>query len=59
MVKKCSNCGKEIDKTNYYKCLDNYLQVKFFDNDENNCFCSLQCIIEYMSIENIINKKEK
>ena len=34
---KCSKCGCEITDT-YYKCLDNFLQVKFFDTEEENCF---------------------
>lgn len=32
----CSNCGAVIEDT-YYKCLDNCLQVNFFDTEEENC----------------------
>ena len=31
----CSNCGAVIEDT-YYKCLDNCLQVNFFDTEEEN-----------------------
>lgn len=45
----CSNCGAVIEDT-YYKCLDNCLQVNFFDTEEENlkgyngkCLCP-KCI---------------
>lgn len=38
----CSNCNLEI-KESYYKCLDNFLQVKYFDSEEDNIFCSKNC----------------
>ena len=34
----CSECGTVIEG-DYFKCLDNLLQVKFFDTEEENCFC--------------------
>lgn len=48
----CSECGTKI-KDNYYKCLDNYLQVNFFDTEEENCFCSKSCFCKYMSLEQL------
>lgn len=38
----CSSCGCIIDDI-FYKCLDNCLQVNFFDSEEENCFCSKEC----------------
>ena len=35
----CVNCGKKIeDSENHYSFLDNYLQVKYFDSEEDNIF---------------------
>ena len=31
----CSECGSKITDT-YFKCLDNYIQVNFFDTEEEN-----------------------
>lgn len=42
----CSNCGAVIEDT-YYKCLDNCLQVNFFDTEEEKCFC------KYMELEQL------
>lgn len=46
----CACCGKEIEHE-YIKVLDNYLQVKYFDNDECNCFCSKDCLCDYIMAE--------
>lgn len=46
----CSNCGAVIEGQ-YYKCLDNCLQVNFFDTEEENCFCSEECFCKYMELE--------
>lgn len=48
----CSNCGAVIEDT-YYKCLDNFLQVNFFDTEEENCFCSEECFCKYMELEQL------
>lgn len=47
--KICANCGKEIEG-NYLKVGDNYLQVKYFDTDEENCFCCSECLLEALSV---------
>ena len=47
---KCANCGKEIEDM-YYKVMDNYLQVNFFETDELNCFCSQECVCEFLSVD--------
>lgn len=49
---ECAVCGKEIEET-YYKCLDNYLQIKYFDDYEqkDNIFCSQECFCESLSLE--------
>lgn len=58
----CSECGTKIEDT-YYTCLDNYLQVKFFDTDEENCFCSKECFCNYMELkkisENLISQERE
>lgn len=50
----CAQCGEEISsEKGYYKCLDNFLQIKYFENDsdELNCFCSQECFCEFTSLE--------
>lgn len=40
----CANCGKKIENSeNHYSFLDNYLQVKYFDSEKDNIFCSQEC----------------
>ena len=46
----CASCGKMIQES-YLKVLDNFLQVKYFDDDEDNVFCSSVCLADYMSAE--------
>ena len=53
MRRLCSNCGLEIEGNEYYKCLDNFLQVKYFDTDDLNCFCSQQCFCDYVMLGSI------
>ena len=53
----CSYCGKEIDGE-AYMFLDNYLQVKYFDDNKSNRFCSQDCACEslfgtYVDIDEI------
>lgn len=55
----CSECGTVIHDS-YYKCLDNFLQVKYFDSEEENCFCSEDCFCKYISLSQIdLNKDEE
>lgn len=49
---KCANCGKEIEDT-HYECLDNFLQIKYFDIKEDNIFCSKDCFCEALSLQEI------
>lgn len=48
-IKICANCGLEI-RDDYYKIGDNYLQVNYFDSDEDNCFCSKDCLCSSLSV---------
>lgn len=48
----CSECGALIKKT-CYRCLDNFMQAKFFDTDEENCFCSKECFCKYLNLVQI------
>jgi len=51
----CSVCGKELnDGETYLKVCDNYLQVRYFAEDESdNVFCSDWCLREGLSVEEI------
>ncbi len=54
----CANCGRTIeDDENYYSFLDNFLQAKFFDSEEDNIFCSTECACEGLSLEEIEAEK--
>lgn len=54
---KCANCGKEIVE-NYYKVGDNFLQVKYFDEESENIFCSEDCLCESLSVIEVENNNE-
>jgi hypothetical protein len=58
----CAHCGKEIKKgkydrgnsyTGYYRYLDNFLQVKYFEelDGSDNVFCSRECADEALMLE--------
>lgn len=48
----CAECHREVYE-DYYKCEDNFLQTQYFDSEEENCFCSIECFCDYLSLENI------
>ena len=55
----CANCGRLIEAgEEYYRCLENYLQVKYFDSEDCNIFCSRDCFCESLFLENYYNGKE-
>ncbi len=54
--KYCVNCKCKITGIVYLKCLDNFLQHKYFDTEEENVFCSQDCFCEYMMLEQIDNE---
>lgn len=48
--KVCANCGMAIEG-NYFKVGDNFLQVKYFDDeDTENVFCSKDCLCQSLSV---------
>ncbi len=47
--KYCANCGQELGEE-FYLFTDNFLQVKYFDSDECNAFCSEQCACEALML---------
>lgn len=56
MNRKCVECGKKIDKENgYYKCLHNFMQAKYFQeqDESDNVFCSERCFCNYMMLETV------
>ena len=59
-MRVCSECEKEIDVVNdgYVKILDNFLQIKYFETDELNCFCSKECLLEYLMAETIYDEDD-
>lgn len=50
----CANCNKDIEGS-YFKCLDNYIQVKYFEeqDESDNVFCSRECFCKALSVEEI------
>lgn len=48
---RCAECGEEIPVgEDYYSCDDNFLQLKYFDTNADNCFCSLDCLCNALSV---------
>ena len=52
MSRSCAKCGHIIEGE-YYKCLDNFMILKYFDEQDgsDNVFCSKNCFCEAMSLE--------
>lgn len=52
---KCSYCEARInpDIDTYFTCLDNFLQVKYFDSEEENVFCCRECFCNYVMLDEI------
>ena len=48
----CAECGKTINGC-FYKCLDNFLQVKYFEeiDQSDNVFCSQDCFCKSLSLD--------
>ncbi len=55
MIKECSYCNAEINAEidSYFVCQDNFLQVKYFDTEDENIFCSQECFCNYVQLEQI------
>lgn len=51
----CAQCGKKICET-YFTALDNFLQTKYFDSEEDNVFCSEECFCRSCMLEEVINR---
>lgn len=51
--KYCAECGVECTDE-YYMVGDNYLQVKYFDSDDCNVFCSKDCLCRSLSVLNVL-----
>ena len=49
---ECANCGKEITG-DVYMFLDNFLQVKYFDDNKSNRFCSQDCACEALFLRQV------
>lgn len=59
-IKKCSECNKEINVKEdiYYKSLDNFIQVKYFDTEDENIFCSEECFCKYFNLTEYLGDEE-
>ena len=57
---RCAQCGEAIEGI-YYKCLDNFIQVKYFDcpDQKDNTFCSQDCFCESLSLEIMVTESDK
>lgn len=57
--KRCAECGKEIEES-YYKVGDNFLQVRYFDDEEvENVFCSKDCLCSSLCVLEIYEDDEE
>lgn len=53
---RCAKCGEEIPVgEDYFVVEDNFLQVKYFDSQADNCFCSPECLCDALGVDNHIN----
>lgn len=54
-MKECSYCKGQINTEidSYFTCLDNFIQFKYFDTEEENIFCSQECFCNYVQLEEI------
>lgn len=51
-VRYCAECGCSLEEgCDYYKVLDNFLQTKFFERNQDNIFCSKECLCDALSVE--------
>ena len=51
-IRYCANCRAPIKQGDeYVKCLDNFLQVRFFDSNDCNIFCDNDCLAMALSVE--------
>ena len=59
-MKECSYCNNPInpDIDIYYMCLDNFIQTKYFDTEDENVFCSQECFCKYLQLEEIDEIKD-
>lgn len=46
----CANCNSEIHD-DVYMFMDNYLIIKYFDDNKSNRFCSRDCACEALMLE--------
>lgn len=53
----CAFCGDEINETSEgrYMVGDNFLQANYFDSEEDNLFCSKDCICRALSVLAILD----
>lgn len=56
----CAHCGKEIKKgESHFSFWDNFLQVKYFDSEEDNIFCSQECACAALMLTEIENNESE
>lgn len=54
-MKQCSYCQNRINEEidSYFTCLDNFIQTKYFDTEEENIFCCKECFCNYIQLVEI------
>lgn len=56
-ITTCSECGCIIEPDEErYRCTDNFMQVKFFEDPDLNIFCSEECFCRYLGLEFYVNE---
>ena len=59
MERFCANCKRPIQDTERrFRCRDNYLIRKYFDSEEDNLFCSEECLCEALSVTEYGDEEE-
>lgn len=60
-IKKCSYCNKKIniEIDTFFKCLDNFLQTKYFDTEDENIFCCQECFCNYVQLNQYVGEDDE
>ncbi len=57
-VRYCAYCHAPIrEGDEYVKILDNFLMVRYFDDNDENIFCGNDCLAESLSVNHFIFEK--
>lgn len=61
VMKECSYCKEKINTKidTYFMCLDNFIQIKYFDTEDENIFCCKDCFCNYVQLEEINDEEDE